>query len=72
MNKNATGFVRRDMVKPAEPRRIGPAVQGVSAGRPASARLVSQEETTALVEVVCSCGQRIHLNCEYESDKPSG
>ena len=72
MNENATGFVRKDMVKPAEPYRIGPVAQAASPLGTASARLVSQEGTTALVEVLCSCGKRIQLNCEYEPQEPPG
>ncbi len=72
MNENATGFVRKDMVKAAEPYRIGPVAQAASPRRQASARLVSQEGTSALVEVLCSCGKRIQLNCEYEAQEPPG
>ena len=72
MNENATGFVRKDMVKLAEPYRIGLVAQAASPLGTASARLVSQEGTTALVEVLCSCGKRIQLNCEYEAQEPPG
>ena len=72
MNENPTGFVRKDMVNAAEPYRIGPAVQagsGLGAGT-ASARLISQKGTIALVEVLCSCGTKIQLNCQYEAQGP--
>lgn len=70
MNQDATGFVRKDMVKSAEPYRIGggpqAAAPAVNAASGATARLVSQQESTAVVEVVCGCGAKIQLNCEYE------
>ena len=73
MNENATGFVKKEMVKAAEPYRIGlPVAQAASAVGRARARLVSQEGTTAMVEVLCSCGKRIQLNCEYEAQEPPG
>ena len=72
MNENATGFVRKDMVRPAEPYRIGSVAQAASPLGRARARLVSQEGTSALVEVLCSCGKRIQLNCEYEPQEPPG
>ncbi len=76
MNENATGFVRKDMVKAAEPYRIGPVGQaapspGASMG-PASARLISHNGTVALVEVLCSCGKRIQLDCQCEPQETPG
>ncbi len=74
MSQDATGFVRKDMVKSAEPYQIGPGYQAEPAmnaatATEATARLVTQQGNTALVEVVCGCGAKIQLNCEYEGEK---
>ena len=60
--------VKKDVVKEAGRCRVG---EAGSAGAPgfapggARARIVEQNQRNAVVEVVCSCGRKITLQCEY-------
>jgi hypothetical protein len=58
--------VKCSQVRPGPPRRLGASAGGAgpAASPAASARIIDQAADTALIEVVCSCGNRIHLECQ--------
>ncbi len=67
----ATGIIKKSQVKPAGRRRLS----GCTAAQDGDAltieaHLLSSDGTRAIVEVVCGCGQRIEIICEY--DMPAG
>lgn len=49
--------------------------RGAAASAPAAARIVEQDDTRAVVEVLCPCGNRIRLECRYAqppASRPGG
>jgi hypothetical protein len=42
-----------------------PAAPAVNHGAPASATIVETNETYATIELVCSCGTKTYLQCNY-------
>ena len=64
-----TGVVKKQAARPGSPRRLsgsGALAAGGAADRhvtPAHAQIVGQDGDHVLVEIVCSCGQTIHLRC---------
>ncbi len=74
------GIVKKSLVKDAGRCSVGVAVgsgkQGfaaaANAAAGASARIVEQDARRAIVEVVCSCGKRITLQCEYAAGPAAG
>ena len=67
MAETAPAVVKKDQVKLAEPCPVGAGV-GVGARSARSswqARVVEQGQAGAVIEVVCPCGQRVRLHCEY-------
>ena len=58
------GIVKNDMVKLAQPCRVGPGAPPAGSDAPQpQARIVEQNQTQAIVEVTCSCGSTFYLNC---------
>jgi hypothetical protein len=62
--------VKRQYVQATGRRRVGPqsaappsAAKKVGGG--AAARVVEQDETGALIEVTCPCGQKVYVHCDY-------
>lgn len=63
---NPLRVLKKDMVKPGEPRRLDDcaAAEDSVPGGP-RARIVEQAGGSAVVEVICTCGRSIHLKCKY-------
>ncbi len=62
------GVVKEANLTQAAPRRIssGPIGPGaMPTGKPATAAVVQQDDTHAVIEVTCSCGRKIQLQCDY-------
>ncbi len=52
-----------------EPRLIGPSrPQRVAA--PAQARIAERTDAGVVIEVVCGCGQKTYLQCDYAAQEP--
>lgn len=50
----------------AEPVRVGPAVAGhAEAHGPPKITLVREDGVVRAIDVVCSCGERIRILCDY-------
>lgn len=45
---------------------IGDCEPVVEQGEKVSARMVSREDGTSAIEVLCSCGKKIVIECEYD------
>jgi len=58
--------LKGSQVRPGPPRPLGapPGTGGPPPGPAASARIIDQDAGTALIEVVCPCGNRIRLECQ--------
>ena len=74
MEQPLAGVIKKAALKQAAPRRISgepagtapaPASTPPAAGKPVTARVIQQDGTHAVIEVICSCGQRIQLQCDY-------
>ncbi|MHC4295410.1 MAG: hypothetical protein ACYSTL_07475 [Planctomycetota bacterium] len=71
MEELAQGVLKKKALKTGAPRRIGTGGQsamsptGGAFTRSAQARIVQQNDTHAIVEVRCSCGRTIRLQCNY-------
>lgn len=70
MQPALSGILKSSQIKWSDPRRIGPpepapAQDGTDLAPSASARIIQQACGEALVEVVCPCGNVIHIQCTY-------
>jgi len=66
MTDMSTGVLKKDVVKMAPGRRPGPVGPADEAAKATPrARIVGQTQTHAVLEVVCSCGQKIQVQCNY-------
>ena len=68
MEKLANGVLKSDALRPGQPCRIGqppPTEGGAGPSSGPTARVVQQTDTCAIVEVVCSCGNSIRVQCDY-------
>ena len=57
--------LKRDHVKMAGTCRLGCGDPVPAQADRANARILSQDAESAMVEVTCPCGQKIHLQCTY-------
>ena len=65
-NRDSLGVLKKGMIKIAEPRLIGDcAVAGGSVSDGPRARIVEQDESSTVIEVICTCGKSIYLKCDY-------
>ncbi len=69
MDELRKGVLKGDAIRMGDPFSI-PAPRsgstgGVAAGSGPTARIAQQNDTHALVEVICSCGQTIQVQCNY-------
>ena len=65
-----TGIIKKDAVKMAGKRKLElPQLQVSSTSGP-TARITEQKENAAVIEVTCTCGKRIYLDCSCAD--PSG
>lgn len=74
MDQLSAGVIKRAALKQGAPRRISggsagmaptPASMPQASGKPVTARVIQQNDTHAVIEVTCSCGQTIQLQCDY-------
>ncbi len=74
MTEFAKGVLKNDSFQLGEPCSIGsPSASGagVAVATPTAdangptARLIQQDETHAVIEVVCTCGKTIQIQCNY-------
>ena len=73
MVQKVMGVVKKDMIRSAPPCRIDGMAGAASPATDSSpqhsgreqARIVEQKNGLAVVEVTCSCGKKMYLNCEY-------
>ena len=70
MAEIATGVLKKSTVHVSEPCRIGGqagrhVTNKHAATGSATARLVEQNDQRAVIEVVCGCGQTLHVECNY-------
>jgi len=73
MDQRPCGVLKGPHVRLAGAATIGPSAGAAVAGGGArvSARIVDQQPGLAVVEIVCDCGARIHLQCTY-AEAPAG
>ena len=66
--------LKKAAVRTAEGRRrIGAAAGGGGQAAPeASACLVQQTPTGAIIEVICPCGRKTHVQCDYAAEAGPG
>lgn len=58
--------LKKDTLKPAEPYRVdGGAARDDPAPSGPTARIVRSTDRGAVVEVVCTCGKKMHVRCVY-------
>ena len=64
--------LKNNQVELGQPRRLGTAAapSGAAAPRP-QARIVEQNDAGAIIELVCTCGRKTHLQCEYAAPSAS-
>lgn len=65
-----TGVIKKEKIIQAEPVMLGESGQmaAVASRMPTvqpQAKIVGQNESGAIIEVVCSCGQRLQVVCEF-------
>ena len=71
MDQEATAVLKRDKIREGQRRLIG-------GGSPRAnvepvrtrARIVEQDDTHAVIEVICDCGRKCYVNCAHEA--PTG
>ncbi len=68
MSKLQSNVLKSQVLRKGQPRRLAasptaPLADGRPAAGPAQARIVAQTDDGALVEVTCSCGRTVHLEC---------
>ncbi|HEX4610280.1 MAG TPA: hypothetical protein VH092_18970 [Urbifossiella sp.] len=62
----ASPLVPADRVRVAvDPVRVGPAAHAAEAHGPPKITLVREDGVVRAIDVVCSCGERIRILCEY-------
>jgi len=64
MSELRIGVLKKDDVKMGQPQQLGSPQPHPSPGQP-EARVLERSDTHTTVEVVCSCGQRISLQCNH-------
>lgn len=57
--------LKKGQVKLGEPYRLGGGAAGAPGSSGARARVVEQGDAGALIEVVCACGRKTYLRCDY-------
>ena len=62
MSEGMTAVLKKDMVRMSAPGG-GAAAPG---GQPA-AQILEQDASHAVIQVTCSCGSTIRINCEHEA-----
>ncbi len=72
MAEFAKGILKNDSFQLGEPCSIGSSsALGVAVATPTAgangptAKLIQQDETHAVIEVVCTCGKTIQIQCNY-------
>ncbi len=65
MEELTEGVLKKDEVKEAEPRQIGAAGSVPTAPVGPNARVTEQDDARSIVEVRCTCGRIIQLQCNY-------
>ena len=63
MSEGMRAVLKKDMVRMSAPGG-GAAAPG---GQPA-AQILEQDASHAVIQVTCSCGSTIRINCEHEAD----
>jgi hypothetical protein len=67
MVNETQAVLKKSQVKLAGPRRIGPG-QPLAAARTAAApraQIVEQDDSHALIEIICPCGAKALLHCDF-------
>lgn len=79
MNRQVVTVIKRGKVRSGRPVRLptsrsgsgrgGPESQGHKPAAPVAqqARVIESNSDYAVLEVVCSCGNRMHIQCNYGS-----
>jgi len=63
--RSAGRIVKRKEVKVAGQRRLDLPAPHASPSVEPQGRIVEQDDDGAIVEVTCSCGKVLHLQCKY-------
>lgn len=69
---SSTGIIKKSQVKSAGRRRLGSAGAGQGGAATIETHLVSSDESRAVIEIVCKCGERIEIVCEYATAPDQG
>ncbi len=62
---STTGIIKKSQVKSAGRRRLSSASAAQGDAAMIETHLVSSDESRAVIEIVCKCGERIEIVCEY-------
>jgi len=77
MSPAMTRILKKGRVKPAAPRRIGPApgirrAAAPAAGGETEVRVVERHADRVVLEVRCACGNVNHIECRWQDPAPTG
>ena len=63
MRRYVEGVLKKREIRLGQPRTIG--TESDAPAQAPQARIAQQNDTGATLEVVCSCGRRMQLRCDY-------
>jgi hypothetical protein len=64
MQQLIRGVAKKDQTKPSQPYRLGVRTE-TPTGQP-KARILQQDDESAVIEVTCECGKRVFLTCRFD------
>jgi hypothetical protein len=68
---HTTGIIKRDCVNVVGKRTLRVEMCGDEQPTDAEVRLVAQDDISAVIEVICPCGQRHQIVCDYAATAPA-
>ncbi|MHC4561676.1 MAG: hypothetical protein ACYS8X_02775 [Planctomycetota bacterium] len=68
---HATRIIKRDRVNLTGKRTLRVGMGGEEQQSDAEVRLVAQDDISAVIEVICPCGQRHQIVCDYAASAPA-
>ncbi len=67
MSQVVRGVTKNDQIKLVQPYRLGDRTASASAIGEPVARVLRQDNESAVIEVTCECGKKVYLTCQFAS-----
>jgi hypothetical protein len=60
------GVTKKDQIRVSQPYRLGERVESAASPGEPKARVLQQNDESAVIEVTCECGKRVFLTCRFD------